>query len=260
MAAAAPFPLATYLDWRDQNTTFEQLAAARSESVALSGNPPILVSGASISSNFFDTFRLQPELGRFFLAAEFRPGGDKVAILSHEIWQTHFGGDAGIVGKTIRLNGETYVVVGVAPADFEFFDRMDVWMPLALPSVGLEPANSRLAGGGTDETGRHCGQSTGRNADARRPRGPGIARNEQAMERPRAELLRGSGGPRRPPDDASPRHHGEFCPVHGVCECGQPASGSSLHARQGNRRPHRLGRQPLAGHAPTAGGDFLLCR
>jgi putative ABC transport system permease protein len=129
---------ATYLDWRDQNTAFEQLAAARSVSVALSGNPPILVSGASITPNFFDTFRLQPELGRFFLAAEFHPGGDRVAILSHEIWQTHFGGDAGIVGKTIRVNGETYSVVGVAPADFEFFDRMDVWTPLALPSVGLD--------------------------------------------------------------------------------------------------------------------------
>ncbi len=127
----------TYIDWRDQNTTFEQLAATRSETIALAGNPPVLVSAAGIGSSFFDTFRLQPELGRFFLAAEFRPGGDKVAILSHEIWQTHFGGDAGIVGKTICLNGETHVVVGVAPADFEFFDRMDVWMPLALPSVGL---------------------------------------------------------------------------------------------------------------------------
>jgi len=128
----------TYLDWRDQNTCFEQLAAARSATVALSGDPPILVSGARITPNFFDTFRLRPELGRFFLAAEFRPGGDRVTILSHEIWQTHFGGEAGIVGKAIRLNGETYVVVGVAPADFEFWGRMDVWMPLALPGGELD--------------------------------------------------------------------------------------------------------------------------
>ncbi len=134
----SPVSAATYLDWRDQNTAFEQLAAARSGSVALFGNPPILVAGASMSSNFFDTFRLQPELGRFFLPSEFHPGGYHVAILSHEIWQTHFGGDAGIVGKTIRVNGEAFAVVGVAPADFEFFDRMDVWTPLALPSVGLD--------------------------------------------------------------------------------------------------------------------------
>lgn len=132
-AVSAP----TYLDWRNQNTSFEQLAAARSENVALSGNPPILVSGAGVSSNFFATFNLQPELGRFFLSTEFRPGGDRVAILGDEIWRTHYGGDAGIVGKTIRVNGETYSVVGVAPADFEFFGRTDVWMPLALPTAGL---------------------------------------------------------------------------------------------------------------------------
>ncbi len=128
----------TYLDWRDQNTCFEQLAAARNATVALSGNPPILVSGARITPNFFDTFRLRPELGRFFLGTEFRPGGDSVTILSHEIWQTHFGGEAGIVGKTIRLNGERYVVVGVAPADFEFWGRADAWMPLALPGGELD--------------------------------------------------------------------------------------------------------------------------
>ena len=127
-AVSAP----TYLDWRDQNRCFEQLAAARSASVALSGNPPILLSGARISPNFFDAFRLRPELGRFFTAAEFRPNGDKVAVLSHEVWQTHFGGEAGIVGKTVRLNGETHVVVGVAPADFEFWGETDVWMPLAI--------------------------------------------------------------------------------------------------------------------------------
>ena len=127
-----------YLDWRDQNTSFEQLAAVRSTSVALSGNPPVLVSGARIAPNFFDTFRLRPELGRFFSAAEFSAGGERVAVLSHEIWQTHFGGDAGIVGNSVRLGGETYVVVGVAPADFEFWGRTDVWMPLPLSAGALD--------------------------------------------------------------------------------------------------------------------------
>jgi ABC-type lipoprotein release transport system permease subunit len=133
----SPVSAPTYLDWRDQNTTFAQLAAARSGNVAISGNPPVLVSGSSISSNFFDTFELQPELGRFFLATEFRTGGDRVAILGDEIWRTHYGGDPSIVGKTIRVNGETYSVIGVAPAAFEFFGRTDVWMPLALTTTGL---------------------------------------------------------------------------------------------------------------------------
>lgn len=134
----SPVSAPTYLDWRNQNMSFEQLAAARSENVALSGNPPVLVSESRISSNFFDTFQLPPELGRFFLATEFRPGGDKVAILGDEIWRTHYGGDAGIVGRTVRVNGETYSVVGVAPAGFEFFGRTDVWMPLALTTTGLD--------------------------------------------------------------------------------------------------------------------------
>jgi putative ABC transport system permease protein len=131
----SPVSAPTYLDWRDQNRSFEQLAAARSASFALSGNPPVLVSGARISSNFFDTFRLQPERGRFFSAEEFRPEGNKVTILSHEVWQTQFAGAADIVGRTVRLNGETYTVVGIAPADFEFWGRMDVWTPLVLSSA-----------------------------------------------------------------------------------------------------------------------------
>jgi putative ABC transport system permease protein len=134
----SPVSSPTYLDWRDQNRSFEQLAAARSTSVALSGNPPILVSGALITPNFFDTFRLRPLLGRFFSAAEFRSGSNTVTILSHELWQTQFAGEPDIVGKAVRLNGETYTVVGVAPAGFEFWGRMDVWMPLILSNAASD--------------------------------------------------------------------------------------------------------------------------
>ena len=64
----------TYLDWRDQNTCFEQLAAARSASVALSGNPPILVSGASIAPNFFRHFPIAARAGALFLGNGISPG------------------------------------------------------------------------------------------------------------------------------------------------------------------------------------------
>ena len=131
----SPVSAPTYLDWRDQDKSFEQLAAARSASVALSGNPPVQVSGARVTSNFFDTFRLRPERGRFFSAEEFGPDGNRVTVLSHEVWQTQFAGAADIVGKTVRLNGESYSVIGIAPADFEFWGRMDVWMPLVLPNA-----------------------------------------------------------------------------------------------------------------------------
>jgi putative ABC transport system permease protein len=131
----SPVSAPTYLDWRDHDKSFEQLAAARRASVALSGNPPIQVSGARVTSNFFDTFRLRPERGRFFSAEDFGPEGNRVTVLSHEVWQTQFAGAADIVGKTVRLNGETYSVIGIAPADFEFLGRIDVWMPLVLTNA-----------------------------------------------------------------------------------------------------------------------------
>lgn len=124
----------TYLDWRDQNDVFESLAAARMESAVLSGNPPILAFGASITPKFFDTFRLQPELGRFFSQDEFTPGKGTVAVLSYELWKTRFAGDRAILDKTVALNGMPYRVIGVAPPDFEFMGEEDIWLPLALPS------------------------------------------------------------------------------------------------------------------------------
>ena len=128
----SPVSAATYLDWRAENTCFEQLAAARSASATLSGTPPALIYAGSITSNFFDTFRLSIERGRFFADTEYRPDGPRAAILSHEFWQRHFGSDASIVGRTIRLNGIPHVVVGIAPPGFEFFGAMDVWVPLTL--------------------------------------------------------------------------------------------------------------------------------
>jgi predicted permease len=148
-AVSAP----TYLDWRDQNTVFEQLAAARRMNVALSGNPPLLVPGARITANFFDTFRLRPELGRFFSPGDFRPNGECVTVLSHEIWQGHFAGDRSIAGKAIRLDGEPCTIVGVAPADFEFFGREDFWLPLALSGEALSRESRDLLVVGRERPG-----------------------------------------------------------------------------------------------------------
>jgi putative ABC transport system permease protein len=122
----------TYQDWRDQNASFESLAAARAESVTLSGNPPVQLYGAQVTHNFFDTFRLQAELGRFFTADESAQNGARVVVLSHGLWKTNFGADPAIVGKTIRLGGEPFRVVGVAPEGFEFMGPADLCLPLAL--------------------------------------------------------------------------------------------------------------------------------
>src|SRR2546428_545197 len=72
-------------------------------------------------------------LGRVFTTDEDRPGGARVVLLSHGLWRERFGGDAAIIGKTIRLNEEPYTVVGVMPQGFYFRDPDDqLWVPIAL--------------------------------------------------------------------------------------------------------------------------------
>jgi putative ABC transport system permease protein len=142
--ARSPVSAPTYLDWRNQNTVFEQLAAARMANVALSGNPPLLAPGARITANFFSAFHLRPESGRFFIPSDFLPHSGCVTVVSHELWQGHFAGDRSITGKAIRLDGKPCTIVGVAPADFEFFGRVDFWTPLPLPGETPNRENRNL--------------------------------------------------------------------------------------------------------------------
>jgi putative ABC transport system permease protein len=128
----SPVSPRTYLDWRNQNGVFESLAAARMESIAISGNPPILASGAGITRNLLATFRLQPVLGRFFSPDEFVPDSGAV-VLSYELWKTRFAGDRNTLEKIVHLNGKPHRVIGVMPPDFEFMGHEDLWLPLALP-------------------------------------------------------------------------------------------------------------------------------
>lgn len=86
----------------------------------------------SVSANFFDLLGVSPMAGRSFLASEEQPGQDAVAVVSYAFWQRQFGGDPSTVGKTIRINGRTYTVVGIMPADVNYPIGVQMWIPLAL--------------------------------------------------------------------------------------------------------------------------------
>jgi hypothetical protein len=73
---------------------------------------------------------VRPAIGRAFAVDEYEPGNDRRVVLSHGVWTRRFGGDAAIVGKQIQLNGEPYIVSGVAPPNFEFPVASDIWAPL----------------------------------------------------------------------------------------------------------------------------------
>ena len=122
-------------DWREQNTVFKGIAAYQFSSFNLRGlESPERLQGATVSPNFFDVVGAQPRLGRAFQIGEDEAGRSRVALLSHRLWQRAFGGDAGVVGKEIPLNGENYTVTGVMPPEFRFPSRQtEIWVPLAIP-------------------------------------------------------------------------------------------------------------------------------
>ncbi|HEX8163400.1 MAG TPA: ABC transporter permease [Pyrinomonadaceae bacterium] len=124
---------ANYVDWRDQNKVFEDMAAIAELSFNLTGaGEPERLDGRRVSASFFPILGVEPQLGRRFTPEEDRPGENHVVILSHGLWQRRFGSDAGIIGKTITLNGYSFAVVGVMPQSFQFPTREDqFWIPIA---------------------------------------------------------------------------------------------------------------------------------
>ncbi len=99
------------------------------------------------TADFFTTFRVQPMLGRAYTADEEVPGRNRVAILSHRIWQSRFGGDPKVIGRSIRLNAEQVTVIGVMPPSFVaplFFGPVDLWRPITIPRHIVEDRTNRF--------------------------------------------------------------------------------------------------------------------
>ncbi|MGH9754544.1 MAG: ABC transporter permease, partial [Blastocatellia bacterium] len=121
-----------FLDWRDQNKTFQAMAGVGESNVNLTGDgEPEQIRAARVSAGFFQLMGVNPARGRGFTAEEEQPGKDRVVILSHGLWQRRFGGDPGILSRTISLNGESNIVVGVMPPGFQFPTKVEMWRPLA---------------------------------------------------------------------------------------------------------------------------------
>ncbi len=113
---------ANFLDWRQQQTVFEDLAAFHYNDYNLtgSGDTPEQLTGNPITANMFDVLKVKPLIGRTFRPEESEPTSARVVVLSYGLWQRRFGGAADIIGRTLTLNGNPHTVVGVMPANFEF--------------------------------------------------------------------------------------------------------------------------------------------
>jgi putative ABC transport system permease protein len=134
---------AEYLDWRERNHSFKELAGWTAGYYNLAGAAePEQVWGARVTANFFDVFRVTPVVGRAFRPDEEQPGSGQVAILSYRFWQNHFGGSPDVLGRSITVDDKPFSVIGVLPPDFNLWGNAgweyDLWMPFTFDRGHLD--------------------------------------------------------------------------------------------------------------------------
>ena len=125
--------LPDYLDWRNDNTVFEHLAATQKESRNLSGIPgrePERISCASVTRNFFNIVGLPPEIGRTFSEDEDKVGAPPVAVISDRLWRRVFNADSDVLGRSVTLHDQNYTVIGVMPPQMTSPQDTDVWLSI----------------------------------------------------------------------------------------------------------------------------------
>jgi hypothetical protein len=174
-----------YQDIRDRSgEVFENVAAYyfTPMSISAEGRSERII-GMLVSANFFQTYGAEPTLGRAFIPGEEHrdPGAHPVAVLGHGFWQTRFGGDPGVIGTTMLLNGHSFEVVGVAPSDFAgpvTFAAIPVYVPLMMHRE-IEPGSNRIENRGNNNTAVADGESV-----IQRIGGLGRARTRQRHDEP----------------------------------------------------------------------------
>ncbi len=131
-----PVAYPDYLDWKSRQSTFDDMSASIVIGGILTGDAePERVFGRAVTSSFFTTLRPTLVLGRAFTPEEDRPGADAVMVLSYGLWQRRYGRDVGMLGRAVNYNGVPHTIIGVLPADFDFYGRAnennDILLPLA---------------------------------------------------------------------------------------------------------------------------------
>ena len=140
-------------EFRRSNRVFSGMAAIRERNFNLTGSgEPERVFGARVSANLLSLLGVQPERGRAFLPEEDAPGRDRVVLISHDLWRRRFGSDPHLINRTLSLDGQPHVVIGVMPAGFlfptgkqlhpqvELGPRIDVWKPAAFDREEMNDA------------------------------------------------------------------------------------------------------------------------
>jgi putative ABC transport system permease protein len=139
-ATAISYP--DFFDWRAQNRTLDHLVSYHDTQFTLLGTAePLRVDGEITSSDLLPALGVAPELGRGFTRDE-EKRGSRVILISHALWQSHFGSDRSVLGRTVNLSGDLYTIIGVMPASFRFpvtDPQTGIWTTLALDDDPNDP-------------------------------------------------------------------------------------------------------------------------
>lgn len=132
-----PASPANFADWREQSRSFDIVAAWRELNLTLTGlEIPERVLGARVFPELLEILGAKPALGRGFARGEGTPAGERVAMVTHGLWQRRFGGDPSLAGRTIQLDGASHTIVGILAPEFQFpLSRVEVLIPW-IPSAG----------------------------------------------------------------------------------------------------------------------------
>ncbi|HKO04578.1 MAG TPA: ABC transporter permease [Candidatus Acidoferrales bacterium] len=146
---SSPYSYPDFLDLRAGNHSFSGLTAVTSWPMSLTGKDrPERIWGSLVSANYFELLGVKPMVGRGFLPAEDTvPNGAPVAVISYRLWQDRFGGDPGVLGRTISINAHAYTIVGVTPPIFQGNYtglRAALWLPVTMAPQFLPDAANRL--------------------------------------------------------------------------------------------------------------------
>ncbi len=128
---AAPL---NFVDWSEQNSTFDAMAAVSGGSRTFIGSNGLaeLIPGQAVTARLFDVLGVKAIMGRTFSSSDVKPHAGAV-ILSERFWRNRLKADPSVVGRTVVLDGEPFTVIGVVPADFQFLSTAELWTPLFIP-------------------------------------------------------------------------------------------------------------------------------
>lgn len=154
-----PVSAPEYLDWEKQTRSYERIAAFNFADFNLTGGDmPERIQGATVTPGLFPLLGVSPIKGRVFNDSEFGEGNDGVVVISERLWRRRFNSDAQLVGTQVSVNGRSFTIVGIMPANFEFplplfgvqggtfAERADIWQPIAFTKSELESRGSRSYG------------------------------------------------------------------------------------------------------------------